>query len=115
MADRMTNVKALAYVLENCEIPEDVAEKLNGIKTSLEKRASHKQEGPTKVQKENLVLAEKVLAAMEPEVEYGNSEIADLIPELDGATPQKVSPLMKLLGDRIVTTKVKGKAIYKVA
>lgn len=115
MANKMTNVKALAYALENCELPAEVAEKFEAMKASYEKRASRKVEGPTKAQKERMALAEKVFALMEQDVEYGNAEIASLVPELEGATPQKVSPLMKLLGERIVTSKVKGKAIYKVA
>ena len=115
MANKMTNVKALAYALENCELPAEVAEKFEAMKASYEKRASRKVEGPTKAQKERMALAEKVFALMEQDVEYGNAEIASLVPELEGATPQKVSPLMKLLGERIVTSKVKGKAIYKIA
>lgn len=115
MANKMTNVKALAYALENCELPAEVAEKFEAMKASYEKRAARKPEGPTKAQKERMALAEKVFALMEQGVEYGNAEIASLVPELEGATPQKVSPLMKLLGERIEVTKVKGKAIYKVA
>ena len=115
MANKMTNVKALAYVLENCEVPAEVAEKLTAIKGSYEKRASRKPNGPTKAQVARAELAEKVYGLMEHGVEYGNAEIASLVPELEGATPQKVSPLMKLLGERIEVTKVKGKAIYKLA
>lgn len=115
MTNKMTNVKALAYVLENCAVPSEIADKLTAMKASYEKRASRKVEGPTKAQKERMALAEKVFALMEQGVEYGNAEIASLVPELEGATPQKISPLMKLLGERIEVTKVKGKAIYKVA
>ena len=115
MANKMTNVKALAYALENCELPTEVAEKLTAIKASYEKRASRKPNGPTKAQIARAELAEKVFSLMEQGVEYGNAEIASLVPELEGATPQKVSPLMKLLGERIEVSKVKGKAIYKVA
>ena len=115
MANKMTNVKALAYALENCELPAEVAEKFEAMKASYEKRASRKPNGPTKAQIARAELAEKVFSLMEQGVEYGNAEIASLVPELEGATPQKVSPLMKLLGERIVTSKVKGKAIYKIA
>ena len=48
-------------------------------------------------------------------VTYGNAEIAALLPELAGATPQRLSPLMSLLGEQIVTSKVKGKNYYTLA
>lgn len=112
---KMTNVKALTYALENCELPTEVAEKFEAMKASYEKRAARKTEGPTKAQIARAELAEKVFAQMEPQHEYTNAEIASLVPELEGATPQKVSPLMKLLGERVLTSKVKGKAIYTIA
>ena len=52
---------------------------------------------------------------MESDVVYTNADIAGLVPELEGATPQKISPLMKILGERIVAEKVKGKATYRLA
>jgi hypothetical protein len=114
------STKKMSYVVAvekaiNGELTDEVIERLTALRASLEKRASHKQEGPTKAQKENLALAEKVLAEMEPGVNYGNAEITGLVPELEGATPQKVSPLMKMLGDRVVIEKVKGKAVYRLA
>jgi len=112
---KMSYVAAVDAVLSGAEITDEVRERLEALKVSLEKRASHKTEGPTKAQKERAELAERVFALLESEREYTNADIAGLVPELEGATPQKISPLMKLLGDRIVTTKVKGKAIYKVA
>ena len=112
---KMSYVSAVDVVLNGGEITDEVRERLEALKTSLEKRANRKSEGPTKAQKENLALAEKVLEAMEPGVEYGNAEIAGLIPELEGATPQKISPLMKMLGDRVIIEKVKGKAVYRLA
>lgn len=112
---KMPYVTAVATVLEGGEITEEVRERLEALKASLEKRASRKSEGPTKAQKENAELAEKIYGAMVPEVEYSNASIAELIPELEGATPQKISPLMKLLGERIVSAKVKGKAVYRLA
>lgn len=115
MTNKMTNVKALAYVLENCEVPADVAERFTAMKASLEKKATRKPTGPSKAQIARMALAEQVFAAMESGVDYTCSDIAGLIPELAGATPQKVSPLMRMLGDRVNHTTVKGKAIYSIA
>ena len=92
-----------------------VIEKMTALRDVQAKRSGTKHEGPTKAQVERAALAERVLAAMEPEKSYGTAEIAALLPELEGAPPQKVTPLMKLLGERIVTSKVKGKNYYTLA
>ena len=112
---KMSYVSAVDVVLNGGEITDEVRERLEALKASLEKRASRKTEGPTKAQKENLAIAEKVLAEMVEGTVYSNADIAGLVPELEGATPQKISPLMKMLGDRVITEKVKGKASYRLA
>ena len=112
---KMSYVNAIEAVLNGAAVEGEIAERLEALRASLVKRGSRKTEGPTKAQIARAELAERVFAAMEPEVEYGNAEIAALLPELEGATPQKLSPLMKLLGERIMTEKVKGKAVYKIA
>jgi hypothetical protein len=98
MANKMTNVKALTYVLENCELPAEIAEKVESMKASFEKRAGRKANGPTKAQIANAALAEKIVTTMSVGEVYNTAEIAALIPELEGATPQKISPLMRKLG-----------------
>ena len=117
MANKMTNVKALAYVLENCELPAEIAEKVEGMKASYEKRAGRKANGPTKAQIANAAIAEKIVAAMVSGEVYGTAEIAGLVPELEGATPQKISPLMRKLAEngQVVAEKVKGKQTYRLA
>ena len=117
MANKMTNVKALAYALENCELPAEVAEKFEAMKASYEKRASRKVTGPTKAQIANAAIAEKIVAAMVSGENYGTAEIAELVPELEGATPQKISPLMRKLVEagQVVAEKVKGKQSYHLA
>lgn len=92
-----------------------VIDKMTALRDVQTKRSTHKAEGPTKAQVERAALAERVLAAMEQGKTYGSAEIAALVPELAGATPQKVTPLMKMLGDRVVTERVKGKAVYSIA
>ena len=92
-----------------------VCEKLTALRDVQAKRSGTKHEGPTKAQVERAALAERVFAAMEPERAYGTAEIAALLPELEGATPQRVTPLMKLLGERVAVSKVKGKAVYSIA
>ena len=99
----------------NGNITDEVRERLEALKVSLEKRNSRKANGPTKAQKERAELAERVFSAMTAGEGYGSKEIAALIPELEGASSQKITALMKSLGERVTSEKVKGKAVYKIA
>ena len=117
MSTKITNVSALSAVLNGEVITPEIREKLENMKASFEKRKATKRVGPTKAQIANAALAEQIAEAMVADVAYGNAEIADLIPALNGATPQKVAPLMKALTEtgKVVTTKVKGKNVYTLA
>ena len=46
---KMTNVKAIEFVLTNCNVPADVAEKLTAMKASFEKKSSAERK-PTPTQ-----------------------------------------------------------------
>ena len=117
MSKKMSYAVAISEVLAGHEITDEIRERLEALKVSCEKRASHKVVGPTKTQRENAELATKIAEAMLPNVSYGTADIAGLIPELAGATPQKVSPLMRALVEagKVATTKVKGKNTYALA
>ena len=93
----------------------EVCDKLTTLRAKQAARKGTKSDAPTKAQVERLALAERIAELMESGVSYGTAEIAALLPELAGATPQKITPLMKLLGERVVATKVKGKAVYTLA
>ena len=114
MADKMTNVKALAYVLENCDLPDEVAEKVKAMKASFEKRNASKAGKPSKKAAENAEIAERVIAAMVAGEGYDTNGIKALLGDSE-LTPQKVTAVMKALGDRVVAEKVKGKAVYRLA
>lgn len=114
---KMSYANAVEAVLNGQEITDEVRERLEVLKVSLEKRGTRKAVGPTKAQKANAELAERIFGAMDADVVYSTNDICGLIPELEGATPQKVSPLMKGLvtSGRVVAEKVKGKATYRLA
>ena len=101
----------------NGDLNPEVIERLNDLKASLEKRANRKHEGLTKAQLANQALVEAIHGAMEPNVVYTTAEIGALIPELNGASSQKISPLMKKLvaSGHVIAEKVKGKATYTLA
>ena len=112
--DKITNVKALAYVLDNCDLPDEVAEKVKAMKASFEKRNASKAGKPSKKATENAAIGERVIAAMVAGENYDTKGIKALI-DADDLTPQKITAVMKALGDRVVTEKVKGKVSYHLA
>ena len=116
MTKKISYVVALDAVLTGAEITDEVRERLEALKASLEKRNARKA-GPTKAQKANAELAEKIFAAMETEVVYTTPAIGALIPELEGASSQKIYALVRKLvvSERVTSAKVKGKAVYQVA
>ena len=114
---KMSYASAIDVVLNGEEVTEEVRERLEALKTSLAKRNSKKAEGPTKAQKANAELGERIAAAMVEGTVYSTEDIKGLLPELADATPQKVSPLMKHLesAGRVTISKVKGKNSYTLA
>ena len=106
---KISYVVALNTVITGGEITDEIRERLEALKASLEKRNTRKA-GPTKAQKANAELAEKIFDAMEPDVVYATADIGKLVPELDGASSQKISALMKklVLAERVKTEKVKN-------
>lgn len=116
MSKKMSYVVAVESAL-NGEITDEVRERLEALKVSLEKRNSRKVTGPTKAQKERAEIAEKVCNALVAGESYGSADIAGLIPETDGFSSQKVTALMKgLVADgRVNAETVKGKKVYTLA
>jgi hypothetical protein len=114
--------KKMSYVVAvenaiNGELTPEVVDRLNDLKASLEKRNARKSTEPTKAQKANAELVEKIFEAMEPNMVYMTADIGGLVPELEGASSQKISALMKklVIADRVKAAKVKGKATYTLA
>ncbi len=115
---KMTNAKALAWVLENVsDIPTDVAEKITNIKTSIEKKNSAKSDKPTKAQLENATIKSAILDTMVVGTLYTVTEMIKTFPALADMTNQKVSALVRQLvenGD-LVRTEDKRKAYFSLA
>ena len=103
---KMTYVTALTYALENCEMPEDVREKLDSLRAQQMKRNSGDK--PTKTQQANANLREVVLNVLR---ENGSpmtvTEVFNAMSENpEVASTQKVSALMRqlLLEGKVVKT-----------
>ena len=114
MNEKITYVDALNVVINGEPMTEQVIEKLTALRDSVAKRNSHKSGKPTKAQVANAELAESIIGEMEEGVDYTASEIGKL---MGGLSSQKIAPIMHKLSDagRVVTDKVKGKAVYRLA
>ena len=108
--EKMTNVKAINYVVENfgADLPADVAEKLAKIKASFEKKSENRK--PTATQKENEVVKETILAVLE-EAKGGLTvtEIQAKDETLGAASNQKVSALLRMMIAEGTVDKAKDK------
>jgi len=108
-SEKMTNVKALAFVLENVDgLPADVTEKLEKMQASLEKKSANRK--PTAVQIANVGIMEAILEAMEIGKCYQCKDITKLC---DISSTQRTSALMrKLKEDGKVDTKSEKGVTY---
>ena len=114
--EKMTNVKAINYVVENFaeELPTDVFEKLNKIKASFENKATAKK--PTATQVENEALKAEILEVLTAEgatvtAIQGKSE------KLGAISNQRVSALLRQLveANKVVKTTEKKKSYFALA
>ena len=113
--EKMTNVKALAYVLGNYEIPADVQAKLENMKAQFEKKNSADKK-PTAQQIANKGVAEDIVKALanEPNRLFTITEIMKAVPSCADLTNQRVSAIVRgLLGVSIERIEDKRKAYFK--
>lgn len=80
----------------------------------LNKKNASRSDKPTKAQIDRQALIEKVYAVMEPNVSYRVSDIAGLIPELNGATNQKLTHMLTKMRENVLVSRevVKGVAYF---
>ena len=117
MATKMTKKVALTTALTY--IPEDqteIRQKIEEMIVQLDKKnASPKK--LTANQEANLVLRDAVMMFLEmySDEKFTCSDLAKRVPELDGATPQKVSALMSALVkvDKVERIQEKRKTYFK--
>lgn len=114
--EKMTNAKAINYVLENCELPTDVVEKLEKIKTSIEKKNSADKK-PTANQVENANFKNDIVAFMEVGKSYTIGDLMKSVPSLDDISNQRVSAIVKQMVDAKIVNReeIKRKAYFSLA
>ena len=111
--EKMTNVKALNYVLANCELTDEVREKVEKMKAQFEKKNSA-EKGLTANQKANQGIVANILAEMEEGKLYTVTDMIKCLPSCADLTNQKVSALIRpLIGVSIERVEDKRKAYFK--
>ena len=113
---KMTNVKALDFVLTNCEVPQEVADKLMAMKASYEKKASADRK-PTPTQLENQNHKAAILAVLADGVQRTVSDLMKEVPVLADLSNQRVSAIVRqlTLSGEVVRIEDKRKAYFKLA
>ena len=114
--EKMTNVKAIDFVLGNCEVPADVKEKLEKMKAQFIKKSSAERK-PTANQTENASLKVAILDAMEEGKDYTITDLMKVVPELADLSNQRVSAIVRQMKDEGTVTReeIKRKAYFTKA
>ena len=109
----MTNVKALAYVLANCELTDEVREKVEKMKAQFEKKNSSEKK-PTAQQVANAAIQTAILEGMELNRLYTITELIKEVPACNDLTNQRVSAIVRgMLGISIERVEDKRKAYFR--
>lgn len=99
MTNKMTNRKALAYVLESYDLPTEVAEKIEKMVAQLDKKSGAERK-PTARQAENAVVRAEIVDYINENFAEGSDgyTVTDLIkecPVVEGKSNQYVSALLR--------------------
>lgn len=118
--NKMTSKVALNYVLANCELPADVAEKLNTMLSALDRKSSGSK-STTPTQKENLMLKDLFYNALTAEPQT----VTDIIKSIDfpvlidnkEMTTQRATPILRSLEKEGLAkvSVIKGRNYYSIA
>jgi len=101
--EKMTNVKAIAYVLDGgFDLPTEVVEKLEKIKATYENKTSGNRK-PTKAQEVAAAIREDIVGVLEaePERQFTATEVLETIKDryADLTLPKVTAALTKLQKD----------------
>lgn len=111
--EKITNVKALVYVLENCDLTDEVREKVEKMKAQFEKKNSAEKK-PTANQVANKGIQDAILESMEVGKLYTITDMIKEIPACADLTNQKVSALIRpLINVSIERVEDKRKAYFR--
>ena len=97
MTNKMTNRKALEYVLSNCSVPADVEEKLTAMVAALDRKNSAERK-PTAKQTANEGVRAALVEFINENADGDGFTCADLLkecPAVEGKSNQYVSAILR--------------------
>ena len=114
--NKTTYITALDYALNHLtDAPAEIMEKLAKLREQTEKRNSADRK-PTKKQVENMDLAEKVAAVLADAAKpLTVTEIMQNDDELRTLSNQKVSAILRGMGDKVKKDTVNRKSVFSLA
>ena len=113
---KITNSVALGYVLENCELPTEIRERIVAIQTSIDKKNAYRSDKPSKSKIENDSIRQALLDVL-TEVPMSQNEIKAICPVVAEKSPQAFGQLMSPMVKAGLVTKtiVKKIPLYALA
>lgn len=113
--EKMTNVKALNFVIGMDGIPEDVKAKLVTMRDGFVKKSSAERK-PTANQAENVGFKNAILNTLEVGKKYTVTDIQKTVPELADVSGQRVSAIVTQLKNDglLIRTEDKRKAYFHI-
>lgn len=116
MTNKMTNKKALEFVLSTCTLPADVSDKLTAMVAAIERKNGAERK-PTAKQTENAVLRSALVEFINENAEDNGFTVTDLIkscPAVEGMSQQKVSAILRqaVLGGELSKVSVKRRTHF---
>lgn len=113
--EKMTNVKAINYVLGNCEVPADVKEKLEKMREQFVKKNGAERK-PTANQVENQGLKADILAYLATVDKATITDLMKNVASLADLSNQRVSAIVRQLKDNgeVVREEIKRKAYFSL-
>ena len=113
--EKMTNVKAINYVLGNCEVPADVKEKLEKMREQFVKKNSAERK-PTANQTENVGFKADILAYLATVDKATITDLMKNVASLTDLSNQRVSAIVRQLKDsgEVVREEIKRKAYFSL-
>ena len=114
--EKITNVKALSYILTSCELPEEVKAKVEAMKASYEKKATAERK-PTPTQTENANFKSEILAFLADGNKYTVSDLMKGIPSIADLSNQRVSAIVRQLvvSGEVTRVEENRKAYFQLA
>lgn len=114
--DKMTNRKALQFVLDNCDVPDDVHEKIEAMIAAIDKKSGAERK-PSARQVANEELKAAILRQMEVNTLYDIQTMLKTFEGFNDISSQHLSALLKQLVDegKVVRSVDKRKTYFSLA